>query len=159
MATKSMCEHEVFDKKTRTHRPCTRPATLVVETLIDAVTTQRCCCGQHRRSTIGRILAVDSSQFGHGHRFRHQEDVINTHVLVSSLSDGSVERMHRGTVHFGPVTEMDHLDRLYDDYQDEYCRIGMSQLQHEDDDWRSRYEDCSYHMHCILDRMQEIGSM
>jgi len=156
MTTKSMCEHEVFDKTTRTHRPCIRPATLVVETLIDGVTTQRCCCGQHRRSTIDRILAVDSSQVGHGQRFRQQEDVINTQVLVSSLSDGSVERIHRGTVHFGPVTEMDHLDRLYNDYQDEYCRIGMFQLHHDDFEWRSRYDDCSYHMQRILDRMEEI---
>jgi hypothetical protein len=153
------CEHEVFDKKTRTHRTCTRPATLVVETLIDGVTTQRCCCGQHRRSTIDRILAADSSQFGHGQRQRDRDEVTNTCVLVSSLSDGSVERIHRGTVHFGPVTEMDHLDRLYDDYQDEYCRIGMFQPLHDDVEWRSRYDDCSYHMRCILDRMEEIGSM
>lgn len=150
------CQHEVFDKKRRTDRPCTRPATSVVEIFIDGLSIQRSCCTQHRQSTIDHIIAADSRQFGDRQRNLRRDDIINLHVLVLHMSDGSVERIHRGTVHFGPMTEMEHLDRLYDDYNDEYCRIGMFQLHHDDVKWRTRYDECAYNMQCILNRMEEI---
>lgn len=150
------CEHEVFDKKSRTWRPCTRSATLFAESLIDGEVTRMCCCKQHYPALLRRIVSADPYQFGHGKRNRLHSETINTHLVVKSRKETPIERVHLGTVHFGPETEMEYLDRMYDHYHDEYCLIGMYRLQHEYDDWRDKYNECAYHMRCIESRMREI---
>ena len=111
---------------------------------------------QHRLSTIELIITADQSQFGHGKRDRNCSDVINTHFLVSSMSDdasSSIECEHRGTVHFGSVTERVHLEQLYDEYFDEYSLIGMYDLQYESDSYRETYDDCLNNRDYISDRL------
>ena len=145
------CEYEIFDKKTRAYSPCSHYASVVIETLIDSVTTRRCCCGQHRLATIELMITADQCQFGHGKGDRNRSDVINIHFSVTDTTTSSSE--HRGTVHFGPVTEQVHLEQLYDEYFDEYSLIGMYDLQYESDSYRETYDDCLYNMNYISDRL------
>jgi hypothetical protein len=64
---------------------------------------------------------------------------------------------HSDTVHYGPMTERDHLEHMYDEY---YMRV--SDLRNEPDSYRctysyrEAYDDCMYNMECITLRLMDI---
>jgi hypothetical protein len=111
-------------------------------------------------STIDLIINEDKYQFGHGERYRQRGNVINTHFVVSSItpssSSSSIVFEHRGTIQFGPITEREHLEQLYDEYFDEYSRIGMCDLQYDTAYFQDKYNDCVYHMNLIDYRIDAL---
>ena len=84
--------------------------------------------------------------------WRLRTQVINTHVRVVCLKKTPEEAsvVSRGTVEFGPSTEREYLDALYDECFEERCRIGMFGLQEER---REQYDELSDRMRDIVELM------
>jgi hypothetical protein len=75
--------------------------------LEDGITYQMRCCSRHR-DTAMRVLVNDSeTHFGHGVGKRWKD--INSIVNVDDVSH------HFGDVVFGPETERQHLERVYEE--------------------------------------------
>ena len=149
---------------TRGH-PCSRFAKHTLTILEDGIVFQRRCCAQHRERAMRQLVASRPTHFSHDSSVpRHQQiasgDRINTIVTVDEHLQGGpsdvpeTERhYHFGNVVFGPETERQHFESLYERYQDEYCRIGMFGLQNEDPEWKLKYEECIHHMRMIEFRL------
>jgi hypothetical protein len=91
---------------------CTRLATFVVDTLVDGLITHRFCCGQHKARAIQELVDADPY---HDIHFQRTIQVINTHVRVVDLKTSTeVDCVSRGSVQFGPMTQREQLDHLYD---------------------------------------------
>ena len=132
---------------TRSGRSCSHFAKHTLNMLEDGITYQMRCCSRHRDTAL-RVLVNDSeTHFGHGVRMRQKDEYINSIVTVDDVP------YPFGVVAFGPETERQHLERVYDTYQDEFCRIGMFGLQNEDPTWRLKYEECKHHMRMIEFRL------
>ena len=115
-----------------------------------------CCCKQHKPKAIEKLIQHGPHDiWGQRTTWRLGSQIVNAHVRVED-SSSIPEHVSRGTVEFGPMTQQEFLDDLYDEYQDEYSRIGMSQLQHKDDWWRRRYDDCAHHMRVIEERLHTL---
>ena len=150
---------------TRSGAPCSRAAVYAVESLIDGQLTRRCCCTQHRPDVIQKITFDDPSHFGHGKRRRERDEFINIHLVVSGIgakttSSPIEEHIHVGSVAFGPITEIEHLNREYDEYFEEYSLIGAYNLQDKEDYrypmWLSKYELCKFRMAEIEHQIQAL---
>lgn len=150
MATVTMC-----GIRTTRGGTCSRPATFVVDTLVDGHLAHRFCCAQHKPRAIEEL--VDTDPYHDLHfvtTLRLCSQIVNTHVRVIRLADSSVvECVSQGFVEFGPMTEREYLDHLYEMYQDEYCRIGMFGLHEDDRYYRDRYDQLARQMRAIEDRL------
>lgn len=152
------CEIPVWCAKTREWRPCTRAASCVAETFLDGRLIRKCCCKQHKPKAIEKLVQRGAHDvWGQRTTWRLGSQVVNAQVRVEVTATGAVEHVSRGTVEFGPMTEHEHLDDLYDEYHEEYGRIGMARLQHEDDEWRARYDHCVHHMRAIEERLDTLS--
>ena len=162
-STTMACEISVWCAKTRDWRPCTRSATCVAETLLDGQLIRRCCCAQHKPKAIEKLVQRGVHDvWGQRTTWRLGSQVVNAHVRVEVRPAGKAPReefVSRGTVEFGPMTEREYLDDLYDEYHEEYSRIGMARLQHEDDEWRARYDHCARHMQAIEARLETLSEV
>lgn len=148
------CEIPVRCAKTRDWRPCVRSATCSVETLLDGDHIRICCCKQHKPKAIEKLIQHGPHDiWGQRTTWRLGSQIVNAHVRVEDTTSGT-EHVSRGTVEFGPMTEHEFLDDLYDQYQEEHSRIGMFQLHREDDVWRRRYDDCADRMRVVEDRLR-----
>lgn len=158
--TTMACEIPVWCTKTRSWRACTRSATCTAETFIDDQIIRKCCCKQHKPKAIEKLIQEGPhTTWDQRTTWRLGSQIINTHVRVEvtpARKPTEVEHVSRGTITFGPMTEREYLDDLYDVYHEEYGRIGMCGLQHEDDEWRRKYDECAYHMQMIEDRLDSL---
>lgn len=158
ITTSMACEIPVWCAKTREWRPCTRAASCIAETFLDGQLIRKCCCKQHKPKAIEKLVQRGAHDvWGQRTTWRLGSQVVNAHVRVEVTATGVVEHVSRGTVEFGPMTERAHLDDFYDEYHEEYSRIGMARLQHEDDEWRARYEHCARHMLAIEERLDTLS--
>ena len=150
------------DMMTKSRTPCSRAAVYSIESFIDEEIVQKLCCTQHKSLAIKKLVSSDASHWGHGERIQDWSGHINTHVTVTGISKRSsgVERIHVGVRQFGPVTELEHLQKEYDEYFDEYSLIGMYNLRDEDDpyypEWLSKYKMCKRRMAEIDHRMEVL---
>lgn len=87
------------------------------------------------------------------------------HLVVSRLggtkaATSPIEHVHVGSVAFGPITEIEHLNREYDEYCNEYSLIGAFNLRDKEDpyhsEWVSKYELCKFRMDEIKHRIQVL---
>lgn len=155
------CEIPVWCTKTRTWRACIRSATCTAETFIDGQILRQCCCKQHKPKAIEKLIqnGPHTTWDERAVSWRDGLQIINAHVTVEVKhvnKPTEIEHVSRGTIPFGPMTEREYLDNLYNVYHEEYGRIGMFSLQYEDDEWRRRYDECAYHMRMIEDRLDSL---
>ena len=145
---------------TRSGAPCSRAAIYAVESLIDGQLTRRCCCAQHRPAAIQKITYDDPSHFGHGERWNTRSGDINMHLVVERIATSVVDHVHVGSVAFGPITEIENLNREYDEYFEEYSLIGAFNLRDKEDprypEWVSKYELCKFRMAEIEHQIQVL---
>ena len=139
----------------RDGRRCSRFMVYTVESFEDGNVSRLGCCSQHKPNAI-RNVYDSQTHFGHNHRTRCVNDHINSIVTVERcehILDEAVEIHHIGTIEFGPITEIEHLETLYDEYHEEYSLIGMYNLHNEDEDWSKKYNECKSRMRMIERRL------
>ena len=82
------------------------------------------------------------------------------HLVVERITTSVVEHVHVGSVAFGPITEIEHLNREYDEYFDEYSLIGAFNLRDKEDpdylEWVSKYELCKFRMEEIEHQIEAL---
>lgn len=149
---------------TKSRTPCSRTAVYSIESFIDGENVQKQCCTQHKPIAIRNIIKSDAYHWGHGERIQDWSGHINMHITVVCLGNNKrntgVEHIQVGVRKFGPVTELDHLRKEYDECFDEYSLIGTFNLRDEEDpyypEWISKYEMCKFRMAEIEHRMQVL---
>ena len=151
------CSIEIIDKKTKTYRLCRHKPIISGITLINGEINELCCCRQHKQAMINKFVRDDKYQKDYNVRNYEFNEIINIHVVLYNIDTKvAFDHLHLGTVQFGPKTEKEHLDEIYDEYHTEYSLIEMYRLQNESDDWYQRYNNCIYNMNIIQKRMNEI---
>ena len=82
------------------------------------------------------------------------------HLVVECIATSVVDHVHVGSVAFGPITEIEHLNREYDEYFEEYSLIGAFNLRDKEDprypEWVSKYELCKFRMAEIEHQIQVL---
>lgn len=136
------CEMTCRDR----HR-CRNPAAYTLESFENNVVRRLCACGRHKHKALYQVFDPNT-HYEHGNHYRNSMKHINTIVTVRDKL-GQVETVCLGNVLFGPITERSYWEDLYDTLEDEVSRIGMFDLQHEDDMWNQRYEECTRLMRSI----------
>ena len=147
------------DMMTRSGTPCSRAAIYAVESLIDGQLTRICCCTQHRPKAIQKITYDDPSHIGHDENTRSSD--INMHLIVERITTSDVEHVHVGSVAFGPVTKLDHLEREYDECFYEYTMMLLSDKMDKKKDpgypeWHSKFEMCKARLDEIYSRIEPL---
>jgi hypothetical protein len=110
------------------------------------------CCGRHKARAVDTLVDTDPYHTVHFQRttWRLRTQVINTHVRVVCLkSPEEASVVSRGTVEFGPMSEHEYLDALYEESFEERCRIGMFGLREER---REQYDELTQRMRDIEER-------
>lgn len=114
---------------------CNVPAAYTLESFEDNRVRRLCACESHKHKALLQVFDPNT-HYEHGKCYRNSTKHINT--IVTVRGHGSFEIVHLGSVLFGPVTQRNYWEDVYDALEDEWTRMGLF----EEFETSERYEEC-----------------
>lgn len=114
---------------------CNVPAAYTFESFEDNVVRRLCACEGHKHKALLQVIDPNT-HYEHGKCYRNSTKFINT--IVTVRGHGSFEIVRLGNVKFGPITQRNYWEDVYDALEDEVTRMGLF----EEFETSERYEEC-----------------
>lgn len=116
---------------------CNIPAAYTFESFEDNVVRRLCACESHKHKALLQVVDPNT-HYEHGKCYRNSTKHINTIVIVKDTFNLVKEIHCLGNVKFGPVTQRNYWEDVYDALEDEVTRMGLF----EEFQTSERYEEC-----------------